>query len=173
MKKLIIISAVLSLIIFSGCTLFSGKESAPEDTKTSVLPQAEAQNEPAETQKEVVTKATEGTTDSKPVVVQPAETAKPESAEVKLAKCLTQKGVELYTSSSCPHCKNQKEAFKDGMQYLPDNECLAFGGWSQACKDKEIEAVPTWIFPDGERLTGQRPLETLAERSGCEYNPAS
>jgi len=174
MKKILILSAVVSLILFSGCDFFSGKNSVNEDIKVNenteiqqeaateekVLPQADAQNEPADNVKVDVKESTV------------SEINNNESAEVKLAKCLTEKGVELYTSSTCPHCKDQKELFKDGLQFLINNECLAMDGWSQDCIDKEIKYVPTWIFADGQMTTGTTPLEKLAEKTGCEYQPA-
>lgn len=174
MKKFLIITGVFSLILLSGCSLFSGKNSEEnvqnkeiqdknienqQEVKVDeqVLPQAEAQNKQAE----------KDAADIKESTV--AEVNNEESAEAKLAKCITSKGAVLYTSSTCPHCKTQKELFKDGVIYLDNVECLAMDGWSRVCKDNEVNAVPTWIFADGQRLTGATPLETLAAKTGCEY----
>jgi len=37
----------------------------------------------------------------------------------------------------------------------------------EACQEAGIAGYPTWII-DGEKAPGARPLETLAELSGCE-----
>jgi hypothetical protein len=166
---------IFSLVIFSGCNFFSGKNSTNEEIKTDnkienqqdavvedkVLPKAEAQNEPVVSKEADAVKNT-----TAPVIAQ-------ESAEAKLAKCMTEKGAKLYTASTCPHCKVQKELFKDGLKYLDNTECKAMDGWAQACIDNEINSVPTWIFADGQRLSGSTPLEALAAKTGCEYIPAT
>jgi len=91
------------------------------------------------------------------------------SAEALLAKCLTEKGAKLYTASWCGHCKNQKAAFGDGLEYLDNTECAADNGWAEECSLAGVKAVPTWIFSDGEQKTGNTPLPTLADLSGCTY----
>ena len=35
------------------------------------------------------------------------------------------------------------------------------------CKDKGIEGFPTWVFPDGTRVSGEQTPEELAEATGC------
>ena len=91
------------------------------------------------------------------------------SAEVALAKCLTEKGATLYTASWCGHCQAQKAEFGEGLEYLNDVECAAFGGWAKECEDAGVKAVPTWIFGDGTEKLGNTPLETLAELNNCDY----
>jgi len=91
------------------------------------------------------------------------------SAEVILAQCLTANGVKLYTASWCGHCKNQKAAFGDGLQYLTNVECAVNDGWAQECKDAGVESVPTWVFADGYKKSGNTPLATLAELGDCVY----
>ena len=150
-KNTLVIVLIFSLVIFSGCNFFSGKNSTNAEIKT---------DKKIENQQDAV----KGT--AAPIIAQ-------ESAESKLAKCMTEKGAKLYTSSTCPHCKVQKDLFKDGLQYLDNTECKAMDGWAQACIDNEINSVPTWIFIDGQRLTGSTPLEALAAKTGCEYIPAT
>jgi len=93
------------------------------------------------------------------------------SAEVLLAQCLTDNGVKLYTSRTCPHCTNQKALFKDGLEFLISIDCLnkEGTGWTDECKNNEINVVPTWIFSNGDILSGETSLETLAQKAGCEY----
>ncbi|MBU1446237.1 thioredoxin [Patescibacteria group bacterium] len=91
------------------------------------------------------------------------------SAEVILAQCMTANGAKLYTASWCGHCQNQKAAFADGLQYLDNTECAVADGWAEECKTAGVEAVPTWIFADGTKQSGNTPLAELASKTGCIY----
>jgi protein-disulfide isomerase len=82
-----------------------------------------------------------------------------------LAKCLTDKGVVMYGSKYCPHCRNQKEMFGDAFQYVNYIECTEE---RQKCMDAGITGVPAWII-DGNKYEGVQPLEKLAELAGCEF----
>src|SRR6188508_3055897 len=87
-----------------------------------------------------------------------------------LAKCLTEKGVKFYGASWCPHCAEQKRMFGKSMSYVDYVECALPGnqqGQTQACVEAKIENYPTWIFPDGTRLTGEQLPAALAEKAGC------
>ena len=85
------------------------------------------------------------------------------------AKCIAQTDTKFYGAFWCPHCHNQKNDFGDAAQYLPYVECsLPDGsGQTKACIDNGIKNYPTWIFPDGSRLTGETPLATLSQKTGC------
>jgi hypothetical protein len=80
------------------------------------------------------------------------------------AKCLSEKGVELYVLKTCPHCAHQKEMFGESLKYLKYIECSEN---YDLCTQKRIEAVPTWILPNGERLVGVQSLEVLSQKTGC------
>ncbi len=41
--------------------------------------------------------------------------------EEKLAKCLSEKGVVLYSNNGCPVCRAQQADFGNAVQYLKDN----------------------------------------------------
>ena len=88
------------------------------------------------------------------------------------AKCLTEKGAKLYGSSWCGWCQQQKELFGEAAQYLPYVECIDSETQQMTleCQAVGIEGFPTWVF-DGEKNTGFKPLEQLAELSGCPYKP--
>ena len=60
------------------------------------------------------------------------------------AKCLGDKGAIFYGAFWCPHCQAQKALFGKSAKLLPYIECST---------------------PD--ILTGEIPLETLAEKTGC------
>lgn len=139
--------AIVSIFAFSGCdTAITKVVENPEPVEEEVIHEASAAPLPAELE-------------------QPTE-----NPEVALAKCLTENGAKLYTASWCGHCKNQKEAFGDGIEYLDNTECAQGDGWAQACTDAGVKAVPTWIYGDGKTQTGNTPLATLAAENGCTYN---
>ncbi len=85
------------------------------------------------------------------------------------AVCLKDNGAVFYGAFWCPHCQNQKKMFGNSARKLPYVECSnpSGNGQLQVCADKKIEGYPTWEFADGSRLTGEIPLSTLAEKTGC------
>ncbi len=87
-----------------------------------------------------------------------------------LAQCLKDKGAVFYGAFWCPHCKAQKAEFGDAVPALPYVECSNPDGNSQTaiCQQKGVQSYPTWIFPDGSRLTGEQTLEALAAKVGCD-----
>lgn len=91
-----------------------------------------------------------------------------------LAQCLTENKVTFYGAFWCPHCQATKKSFGKSVKYLNYVECSektpdAQGNYQQTalCKEKGIEGYPTWEFADGTRLSGEIPLQTLAEKSSC------
>jgi glutaredoxin len=86
------------------------------------------------------------------------------------AQCLKDRGAVFYGAFWCPHCAAQKALFGRSSVHLPYVECSTPDGQGQLqiCVDKEITNYPTWIFADGERLTGEIPLQQLAEKTQCE-----
>ena len=90
----------------------------------------------------------------------------------QFAGCLGEKGAVFYGAFWCPHCQNQKKMFGRSQKLLPYVECSTADGRGQlaACTEKKIEGYPTWEFADGTRMTGEIPLRTLAEKTGCELN---
>lgn len=85
------------------------------------------------------------------------------------AKCLKNNGAEFYGTFWCSHCQNQKKLFGTSKQYLPYIECSTADGQGQlpVCKEKKIEGYPTWIFANGERLSGEVTLVNLSEKTQC------
>lgn len=86
------------------------------------------------------------------------------------AQCLKDKGATFFGAFWCPHCQNQKALFGNSAKLLPYIECSTpdAQGQLQICKDKKITGYPTWEFADGSRSTGEIPLETLSEKTGCQ-----
>ncbi|TAK04818.1 hypothetical protein EPO33_02370 [Patescibacteria group bacterium] len=86
------------------------------------------------------------------------------------ASCLGEKGAKFYGAFWCPHCANQKKLFGKSAKKLPYIECGVAGNTSaqtQVCTDAEVKGYPTWVFADASRLSGEIPLQTLAEKTGC------
>jgi len=80
------------------------------------------------------------------------------------AKCLTEKGVVMYGTKTCPHCKNQKEMFGDSFKYINYVDCIDN---SIQCTEKGIQFVPAWYI-DGKLYTGEKTIEELKSLSRCE-----
>lgn len=85
------------------------------------------------------------------------------------ATCLKDKGAIFYGAFWCPHCQNQKEMFGKSQKLLPYVECSTPDGNGQlpVCQEKQIGGYPTWEFTDGSRTSGETPLKTLSEKTGC------
>lgn len=83
-----------------------------------------------------------------------------------LASCLRNKGVKFYGAHYCSYCKKQKEMFGDSAEDLLYIECEG-NPRNPECAQAKITGYPTWIFPNGKRLTGAVNLEQLKEESGC------
>lgn len=85
------------------------------------------------------------------------------------AKCIANSGATFYGAFWCPHCRDQKNMFGTGAQYLPYVECSTPDGASefQSCKDRGVKGYPTWVFKDGSRLTGTTPLNVLSQKTAC------
>lgn len=87
----------------------------------------------------------------------------------EFATCLKDKGAIFYGAFWCPHCQAEKKLFGSSAKLLPYVECSTAdaNGQTQICIDKGIKSYPTWIFADGSQLTGEIPLEQLAEKTSC------
>jgi len=85
------------------------------------------------------------------------------------AQCIKDKEVIFYGAFWCPHCQNTKAMFGNSAKLLPYVECSTPDGKGQlqACIDKGVESYPTWMRPDGTKITGERTLQELSEFSGC------
>lgn len=84
------------------------------------------------------------------------------------ATCLSEKGATFYGAFWCPHCQNQKKAFGGAQKYLPYVECSNPNhSMKEICVAAGVKGYPTWVFADGSRLSGEVPLQTLAEKTAC------
>lgn len=87
----------------------------------------------------------------------------------EFATCLGTNGATFYGAFWCPHCQAQKKMFGSSAKLLPYVECSTVdgNGQTQICIDKGVTSYPMWEFADGSRLTGEIPLEQLAEKTAC------
>ncbi|MEK7132933.1 MAG: hypothetical protein AAB830_02665 [Patescibacteria group bacterium] len=85
------------------------------------------------------------------------------------AVCLKDSGTVYYGAFWCPHCQATNKMFGKSKSLLPYVECSTPNGQAQTqiCIDKKITGYPTWVFPDGNILTGERTLAELSTASGC------
>ena len=86
-----------------------------------------------------------------------------------LTQCLKEKGVKMFGAFWCPHCQKQKAMFGVDAKTLPYVECSNPDGKTQTqiCIDNKIESYPTWEFPDGTRVLGEKSPAILAEKANC------
>ena len=86
-----------------------------------------------------------------------------------LAHCIASTKTKFYGAFWCPHCHNQKNEFGDAAQYLPYVECSTPDGASElpVCVAAGVKSFPTWVFPDGSRLTGEQSVDTLSSKTDC------
>lgn len=87
----------------------------------------------------------------------------------QLAQCINDSGTKFYGAFWCPHCQATKAMFGKSAKLLPYIECSTPDGKGQnkVCTDAGVEGYPTWVFPDGTRLTGERTLQELADKTNC------
>eukprot|EP00906_Rhabdomonas_costata_P025538 RCo036506 len=90
----------------------------------------------------------------------------------ELARCLEASGVELFASTTCPHCIDQKALFGPDVDLLKIHWCDK-PAEAEQCTQAGIVAFPTWVKfrsrKELARLVGQRSLAELAEWAGCPF----
>jgi hypothetical protein len=87
----------------------------------------------------------------------------------ELAEYLARKRVVLAGTYWCPHTSRQKELLgRQAFAKISYVECSSrgYGGNPAWCLSKQIDGYPTWIFPDGRRVSGERPLAEIAKEAG-------
>jgi glutaredoxin len=80
------------------------------------------------------------------------------------AKCLTEKGVKMYGTDWCSHCKNQKSLFDKSFKYIDYVDC----DWNRdECTRAGVRGYPTWKI-NGENYPGEQSFYELSSLTGCE-----
>jgi len=88
---------------------------------------------------------------------------------MRLAQKLKEKRVVMAGTYWCPHTSRQKELFgKEAWSQISYVECASkgYGADPRYCLKNQVEGYPTWIFPGGKQVSGERPLSVLAEEVG-------
>jgi hypothetical protein len=88
---------------------------------------------------------------------------------IELATKLKENNVYMAGTYWCPHTTRQKELFgKQAFNTIQYLECSSAGYQSKAniCMKQKVDGYPTWIFPDGTQISGERPLSVLASAVG-------
>jgi len=80
-----------------------------------------------------------------------------------LADCLTNKGIKMYGTDWCSHCKDQKVLFGKSFKKVDYVNCDTR---RSDCQDAGVTGYPTWII-DGEQYSGTLSLTELARLSEC------
>ena len=80
------------------------------------------------------------------------------------AQCLRDKDIVMYGAEWCQHCQNQKKMFGDAFKHINYVECPHD---PQRCLAAGIEAYPTWLTANEEKLVGEQDLKVLSEHSNC------
>ena len=72
-------------------------------------------------------------------------------------------------ASFASYCDDQKALFGKSFRYVAYVECSVRGGRQMTfpCVAAQVRFTPTWIFANGDRLTGFQPLKVLSEKTGC------
>jgi uncharacterized membrane protein len=86
-----------------------------------------------------------------------------------LAERLTESGAVFYGAYWCPHCQEQKAMFGASDERLPYVECSPSGprgATASACVSAGVQTFPTWVFPDGTRVSAVMSLRELADKVG-------
>jgi glutaredoxin len=80
------------------------------------------------------------------------------------ATCLTSKGVKMFGTEWCSHCKNQKEMFGSSFKKIDYVDC---DFRKEECMSMLVTGYPTWRI-NGQNYPGEQTLESLSNLSGCE-----
>jgi uncharacterized membrane protein len=93
-----------------------------------------------------------------------------------LAEYVAASGAVFYGASWCPHCQEQKALFGASQDRLPYVECSPSGprgAAASSCIAAGVRTYPTWVFPDGSRVSEVIPVRELADRVGYEHAASS
>jgi glutaredoxin len=82
------------------------------------------------------------------------------------AKCLTEKGVVIYGSATCPHCQDQKKMFGDSFKYINYIECSN----DPRCAQAGVQYVPTWSINGTLQPAGGKTIQELSSLTGCQVS---
>jgi len=82
------------------------------------------------------------------------------------AKCLSEKGLKMYGTEWCPHCKNQKKLFEKSFKYIDYTDC---DYEKEICGSEGIKGYPTWKI-NNQSYPGEQTFQRLSQLTECEIN---
>ncbi len=80
------------------------------------------------------------------------------------AQCTAEKGLKMYGTERCPHCKKMKAMFGSAFSGVNYIDCDA---QKIQCDAAGIEGFPTWAI-NGQKYPGEKTLQELAALTSCE-----
>ena len=84
-----------------------------------------------------------------------------------IANNITANGWVLYSTTSCPHCVEQKNVFGESIDYILIINCDLNENAYGECVAKNVTGVPTWINSvTGEMRMGVQNVDNLIEMGG-------
>jgi hypothetical protein len=83
-----------------------------------------------------------------------------------LADCLSEKGVIMAGTDTCPACIEQKNQFGAAFEKIDYINCH-YDDW---CAENKITRYPTWVFPNGTQYRGVQNLYFLSVVAECDFN---
>ncbi len=85
------------------------------------------------------------------------------------AQCLQEKGITMYGTSWCPHCKHQKAEFGELFSYVNYVDCEQ---QPKICRERKVTGYPTWLLPNGSEVDPGT-IKDVAKASGCSLAQAT
>lgn len=80
-----------------------------------------------------------------------------------LVQCIKEKGITMYGTAWCPHCKEQKAEFGNLFSELSYVDCDEN---PKGCKEKKVTGYPTWLTPEGKEIQPGS-IKEIAVDAGC------
>jgi len=86
----------------------------------------------------------------------------------QLIQCIKDKGLTMYGTSWCPHCKHQKVEFgaKNDEEFAQLANYVDCDANPQECRSRKVTGYPTWLLPDGKEIQPGS-IKELAQDCGC------
>lgn len=97
----------------------------------------------------------------------PLDDVIPEEQSASIAICITEKGMIMYGTEWCPHCKAQKAMFGNSFSYINYVDCDLN---PEACEVAGVKGYPSWYY-DGKLHEGGKTWQQLKDLTGCTNEP--
>lgn len=96
--------------------------------------------------------------------------AREQEQRENLIYCLLTQKVIMYGALGVPQVKEQQEIFGELFDKINYVECNQADGWAEECREKGINNIPTWSFPQESGIEDQLlSCEECQKKSGGIY----